>query len=124
MSNKFSGSSGNEHADFHPSTVQDHFDPSSHIAPISMYVGIWAALMLFTGITVFAATVELHVFNIVVALVIATIKGTLVVLFFMHLRYSTKLTMVTVLAAIFFLIILFAMSMTDYLTRAWLTTAH
>ena len=106
---------------FHPGTDQEHFDPSSHIAPISMYVGIWAALMVFTGITVFAATIELHVFNIVLALVIATIKGTLVVLFFMHLRYSTKLTMVTVVAALFFLFILFSLSMTDYLTRGWLT---
>jgi cytochrome c oxidase subunit 4 len=106
---------------FHPGTDQEHFDPSSHIAPISMYVGIWAALMVFTGITVFAATVELHVFNIVLALVIASIKGTLVVLFFMHLRYSTKLTMVTVVAALFFLFILFSLSMTDYLTRSWLT---
>jgi cytochrome c oxidase subunit 4 len=106
---------------FHPGSDQEHFDPSSHIAPISMYVGIWAALMVFTGITVFAATIELHVFNIVLALVIATIKGTLVVLFFMHLRYSTKLTMVTVVAALFFLFILFSLSMTDYLTRGWLT---
>jgi cytochrome c oxidase subunit 4 len=110
-----------EHEEFRFGSTQEHFDPSSHIAPISMYVGIWAALMLGTGITVFAATLELHVFNIVLALVIATIKGTLVVLFFMHLRYSTKLTMVTVVAAIFFLIILFSLSMTDYLTRSWLT---
>ena len=77
---------------------EEHFDPMSHLVPISLYVTIWAALMVFTGITVFAATVELGVFNIVVALLIATIKGTLVVLFFMHLRYSTKLTMVTVVA--------------------------
>ena len=55
------------------------------------------------------------------ALLIATIKGTLVVLFFMHLRYSTKLTMVTVVAAIFFLFILFSLSMTDYISRAWST---
>ena len=108
---------------FHPSSDQQHFEPSSHIAPISMYVGIWAALMVFTGITVFAASVELHVFNIVVALLIATIKGSLVVLFFMHLKYSTKLTMVTVIAAIFFLLIMFSLSMTDYLTRGWLTYA-
>ena len=107
--------------EFHPGSNQEHFDPSSHVAPISMYLGIWAALMIFTGLTVFAASVELHVFNIVLALVIASIKGTLVVLFFMHLRYSTKLTMVTVVAALFFLFILFSMSMTDYLTRSWLT---
>jgi cytochrome c oxidase subunit 4 len=107
---------------FQGSSSEQHFDPMSHTVPISLYVGIWAALMVFTGITVFAATVELGVFNIVVALLIATIKGTLVVLFFMHLRYSTKLTMVTVVAAIFFLIIMFSLSMTDYLTRAWSTS--
>ena len=106
---------------FHPGSKQEHFDPMSHVVPISMYVTIWASLMVFTGLTVFAATIELGIFNIVVALVIATIKGTLVVLFFMHLRYSTKLTMVTVIAAIFFLFILFGLTMTDYLTRAWLT---
>jgi cytochrome c oxidase subunit IV len=106
---------------FHPGSNQEHFDYTSHLAPISMYVGIWAALMVFTGLTVFAASVELGIFNIVVALLIATIKGTLVVLFFMHLRYSTKLTMVTVVAAIFFLLIMFSLSMTDYLTRGWLT---
>jgi cytochrome c oxidase subunit 4 len=110
---------------FHPGSEQEHFDPMSHVVPIGMYIGIWAALMVGTALTVFAATLELHVFNIVLALLIATIKGTLVVLFFMHLRYSTKLTMVTVLAAIFFLFILFGLSMTDYLTRAWLTnTVH
>jgi len=102
--------------------TDEHFDPMSHVVPVSLYVTIWAALMVFTALTVFAATVELHVFNIVVALLIATIKGTLVVLFFMHLRYSTKLTMVTVVAAIFFLIIMFSLSMTDYLTRAWSTS--
>src|SRR5690242_2419865 len=105
-----------------PSKAEPHFEPSSHISPISMYVGIWAALMVFTGITVFAATVELHTFNIVVALLIATIKGTLVVLFFMHLKYSTKLTMVTVIAALFWLFIMFSLTLTDYLTRHWLTS--
>src|SRR5262249_57433987 len=96
-------------------------DYVGHIIPSKIYYVIWAILMIGTAITVFAASVELGIFNIVVALLIATIKGTLVVLFFMHLRYSTKLTMVTVIAAIFFLIIMFSLSMTDYLTRGWLT---
>ena len=102
-------------------TQDEHFDPMSHVVPMRLYVGIWATLMFFTGLTVFAATVELGIFNIVVALVIATIKGTLVVLFFMHLRYSTKLTMVTVVAAMFFLFLLLSLTMTDYLTRGWST---
>jgi|SRR5215469_493989 cytochrome c oxidase subunit 4 len=102
-------------------TENEHIAPESHVVPIGLYWGIWAALMVGTGLTVFAASVELGIFNIVVALLIATIKGTLVVLFFMHLRYSTKLTMITVIAAIFFLLIMFSLSMTDYLTRAWST---
>ncbi len=105
----------------HMQRQEEHFDPMSHLVPVSLYVAIWAALMVGTALTVFAATVELGVFNIVVALVIATIKGTLVVLFFMHLRYSTKLTMVTVVAAMFFLFLLLSLTMTDYLTRAWPT---
>jgi cytochrome c oxidase subunit 4 len=109
---------------FRPSANDAHIAPESHIVPIGLYWAIWAALMVCTGLTVFAASVDLGIFNIVVALLIATFKGTLVVLFFMHLRYSTKLTMVTVVAAIGFLLIMFSLSMTDYLTRGWSTTLH
>jgi len=93
----------------------------THIVPAKIYVGIWAALIVGTIITVLASEVELHAWNIVIALVIATIKGSLVVLFFMHLRYSPKLTMVVVIASIFWLGIMFALTMTDYLSRAWNT---
>jgi len=99
----------------------EHTDYVGHIIPARIYYVIWAILMVMTATTVFAATLELHVFNIVLALLIATFKGTLVVLFFMHLRYSTKLTMVTVVASVFWLFILFALTMTDYITRAWST---
>ena len=92
-----------------------------HVIASSVYVGIWAILMVLTGLTVFASYIEMGDFNIVVALVIATIKATLVVLFFMHLYYSSKLTKVTVIAAIFFLFLLLALSLTDYLTRSWMT---
>ena len=103
-------------------TQNEHISPQSHLVPVSLYVAIWATLMVCTGLTVFAASVDLGVFNIVLALLIATFKGTLVVLFFMHLRYSTKLTMVTVIAAMFWLLILFSLTLTDYLTRHWLTS--
>jgi cytochrome c oxidase subunit 4 len=93
----------------------------THVVPAKIYVGIWAALMAFTLITVQASFAELGPFNIVIALLIATIKGTLVVLFFMHLRYSPKLTMVAVIASVFWLGILFALTMTDYLSRSWAT---
>jgi cytochrome c oxidase subunit IV len=92
-----------------------------HVIPMSVYVGIWASLIFLTGLTTFASFIELGDWNIVLALVIATVKGTLVVLFFMHLYYSTKLTKVTMIAAIFFLFLLLSLSMTDYLTRAWST---
>jgi cytochrome c oxidase subunit 4 len=100
---------------------QTHEDEYTHIVPASIYVGIWATLMVFTLITVLASFAELGPFNIVIALLIATIKGTLVVLFFMHLRYSPKLTMVAVIAALFWLFIMFSLTMTDYLSRAWAT---
>jgi cytochrome c oxidase subunit 4 len=93
----------------------------THVVPASLYIGIWATLMVFTLITVLASFAELGPFNIVIALLIATIKGTLVVLFFMHLRYSPKLTMAAVIAAIFWLFIMFSLTMTDYLSRAWST---
>jgi cytochrome c oxidase subunit IV len=100
---------------------QAEHDYVGHVIPAKIYVAIWAALITLTATTVYAATIDLGVFNIVLALLIATIKGTLVVLFFMHLRYSTKLTMVTLVASIFWLFILFSLTMTDYITRAWST---
>ena len=98
-----------------------HDDEYTHVIPPSIYVGIWATLMVLTLITVLASFAELGIFNIVLALLIATIKGTLVVLFFMHLRYSPKLTMVAVIASVCFLLILFSLTMTDYLSRHWAT---
>jgi cytochrome c oxidase subunit 4 len=92
-----------------------------HIAPAKRYVAIWAILMVMTLTTVLVSFVDIGPMNIVIALAIATFKGTLVVLFFMHLRYSPKLTMVTVVAAMFFLFLLLSLTMTDYLTRAWTT---
>ncbi len=92
-----------------------------HVISTSVYVGIWATLICLTGLTTFASFIELGDWNIVLALVIATVKATLVLLFFMHLYYSTKLTKVTMIAAIFFLFLLLSLSMTDYLTRAWPT---
>jgi len=102
---------------------QQHEDEYTHVVPASLYVGIWATLMVLTLTTVLASFAELGLFNIVVALVIATIKGSLVVLFFMHLRYSPKLTMVAVIAAVFWLFIMFSLTMTDYLSRGWATFA-
>jgi cytochrome c oxidase subunit IV len=93
---------------------------SEHISTLGSSIAIWLTLLAFTGITVGAAFIDLGPFNIIVALVIATIKATLVVLFFMHVKYThEKLTGLVVVTAIFFLFILLALSMADYTTRLW-----
>ena len=100
--------------------MSDHNSPSEHISPLRTSIGIWLALLGFTTLTVLAALVELGPFNIVVALLIATIKATLVVLFFMHVKYThEKLTPLVIVTAIFFFGILLALSMADYTTRLW-----
>ncbi|MBZ5654611.1 MAG: cytochrome C oxidase subunit IV family protein [Acidobacteriia bacterium] len=84
------------------------------------YVGIGMSLLALTAITVFAAFVNLGPFNPVIALLIATIKATLVVLFFMHVKgASEKLTAAVVVSGFFFLAILLSLALADYLTRAW-----
>jgi cytochrome c oxidase subunit IV len=88
-----------------------------HIVSPGMYLTIILILMALTGITVSAAFVDLGRFNIVVALAIATCKATLVVLFFMHAKYSPKRTQLVILAGIFWLAILLFMTMSDYVSR-------
>ena len=93
---------------------------SEYILPIRLYVTIWAALLCLTVITAAVAFVDLGPFNTVVALVIASAKALLVVLFFMHVKYtSEKMTKVVFVAAIFWLLILLTLSLADYTTRLW-----
>jgi cytochrome c oxidase subunit 4 len=94
---------------------------SGHIAAKTTYVAIFATLMVLTGATVAVAFINLGSLNFPVALGIAIIKATLVVLFFMHLKYSSQLTKMVVGLAIFFLGIMFALTLTDYLSRGWYT---
>jgi cytochrome c oxidase subunit 4 len=82
-----------------------------------MYVGIWLALMIGTGLTVLAAEVDLGALNNVVMLAIACTKAALVVLFFMHVRWSSRLTWVVAASGFFWLLILFGLTMQDYVTR-------
>src|SRR5208337_1179302 len=84
------------------------------------YLAIGAGLLLLTATTVGAAFVNLGPFNPIIALLIATIKATLVVLFFMHVKgASEKLTGAIVVSGFFFLSILLTLSLADYLTRSW-----
>jgi cytochrome c oxidase subunit 4 len=85
-----------------------------------MYFAVFFALLVGTGLTVFAATLDLGRFNAAVALSIATVKATLVALFFMHVWHaSEKLTRLVVISALFFLLLLLGLTMTDYATRLW-----
>ncbi len=87
---------------------------------IGFYIAIGATLIVLTGVTAGVAFINLGPFNPVVALLIATIKATLVILFFMHVKGATeKLTAAVVVSGFFFLLILLALSLADYLTRSW-----
>ena len=95
---------------------------SGNVSPKSVYYSIFAALMVLTALTVFAAFVNLGVFNFPVALAIAVIKSTLVILFFMHVKYSSRLTKMVVAMSFFFLAIMFGLTLTDYMSRGWYTS--
>ncbi|HTZ96402.1 MAG TPA: cytochrome C oxidase subunit IV family protein [Terriglobales bacterium] len=91
---------------------------SEHIIPTKIYVIIWIALMCLTVITASVAFIDLGPLNTVVALLIATFKALLVVLFFMHVKYaSEKLTKMVIISSIFWLMLLLFLSLADYSTR-------
>ena len=90
---------------------------AGHISPKSTYYAVFAALMVGTAITVAVAFVNLGSLNFPVAIGIAITKATLVILFFMHAKYSSKLTKLLVGTAFFFLLVLLTLTMTDYLSR-------
>ena len=90
-----------------------------HILPIRVYVAVVSCLFVFTGITVLAAFVDLGAINTPLALAIATFKATIVVLFFMHVRYNTPLMWVFAASGFFWLLILLALTLQDYMSRDW-----
>jgi cytochrome c oxidase subunit IV len=92
---------------------------SGHVSSVKMYVGIFLTLMVLTAVTVAVAYVNLGQFNKVVALAIASFKATLVVLYFMHVKYASRLTKLIVVSGVFFLGILLLLTMVDYGSRTW-----
>jgi cytochrome c oxidase subunit IV len=102
----------------HNDTPEQH-EHEHHIVSPKIYLVIIAALLVLTAVTVAASFVDMGVFNPIVALGIACTKAVLVVLFFMHVKYSTKLTKLTVGAGVFTFLILIGMTLSDYFTRAW-----
>ena len=92
---------------------------AGHVAPKSMYYAVFGALIVGTILTVGAAKVDMGPLNNIVMLAIACTKATLVILFFMHVRWSSRLTWVVAMSGFFWLMILFGIGMSDYLSRSW-----
>ncbi len=90
---------------------------SEHIVSRKIYFNVFGALMVFTALTVIAANFDFGRMNDVIAMAIAVTKATLVVLFFMHVRYSSRLTWVVVVSGFFWLGIMFLFTLSDYVTR-------
>ena len=90
---------------------------SVHVSPLKLYIGIFLTLMVLSAITVGAAFINLGQFNSIVAITIAVVKATLVILYFMHVKHSSRLTKITVVMSFFFVAILFAETFMDYATR-------
>jgi cytochrome c oxidase subunit 4 len=93
---------------------------AGHVAPIRLYLTIFAALLVGTAVTVAVAFFDFGAMNNVIMLAIAITKALLVVLFFMHVRWGTRLTWVVAGAGFFWLLILFTITMSDYMTRGWI----
>jgi cytochrome c oxidase subunit 4 len=99
-------------------SIEEH-EHHHHVVPPRTYLTILLALLVFTGLTVWVSFIDLGPLNPVLALAIAATKMILVVLFFMHVKYSTKLTKLTVGAGLFTFLVLVGMTLSDYWTRAW-----
>jgi len=100
---------------------REHETVTGHILSTRVYYTIFGILMVCTLLTVQIALIDLGPLNTIAALAIAVFKATLVILFFMHVKYSTRLTWAVVLGSIFWFGIMIALTMSDYLTRAWQT---
>jgi len=103
------------------SSVGSRQGETEHVVPVRVYVGIFLALLALTATTTTVAFVDLGPWNTVVALGIAVVKASLVVLFFMHLKYSPLLDRTVLLGGLFWLAILISLTLADFATRAWTT---
>jgi cytochrome c oxidase subunit 4 len=97
---------------------------SEHIVPVRIYIAVFVALLLLTGLTTWVAFIDLGAMNTVAALAIAVTKMLLVILFFMHVKYSPGLTRLVIIAGFFWLAILVALTLSDELTRNWTPKAQ
>ncbi len=91
-----------------------------HITPVRTLVAVWVTLLVMTYLTYIVATYDFGWMNTPIAIGIAIFKASLVVIIFMGVRYNTPLTKLVAVAGFFWLLILFGMTLNDYLTRPWL----
>lgn len=109
-----------ENLDVHdPANVVNPEHVAHHVVSPMMYMAIFGVLMVGTLLTVGASMVNLGPFNAPIAIGIAVTKAVFVVLFFMHVKYSSRLVKLTVSAGFFTFIVLVMMTMLDYVSRAW-----
>src|SRR6266513_4168160 len=102
--------------------AEQQHTPEVHVTPLTTYLLVFAALAGGTLLTWWVSTIDLGWMNTPIALLIATIKAVLVILFFMHVIHSTRLTWVVVIASFLWLGVLFVLTFADYLTRIWSIT--
>ena len=107
-----------EHNEHHGPAGHDDATAGHIVSPV-VYIIILFALLVGTALTIGASYIEMGPWNPIVAIAIAVTKATLVVLFFMHVKYSPKLTKLTVGAGVFTFLILIFMTLADYISRAW-----
>ena len=111
---------GHAHGDIaDPQNITNPEHAEHHIVTPIQYTMVFVTLLVFTGITVGAAYIDLKWFNPVLALGIACFKAVVVILFFMHVKYQSRLVKMTVAAGFFTFLILVTMTMSDYISRAW-----
>ena len=97
-----------------------HSHTSHIVTPVGTYVAVFLALVVLTVATYLVATQDFGLWNAPVALGIAVLKASLVVIYFMGVRHNTPLTKVVVVAGFFWLLILFGLTMGDYISRPWI----
>lgn len=90
---------------------------SGHVSSVGLYLTIFFALMILTAVTVAAAYLDLGQFNFAVAMLIAGFKASLVVWYFMHMKYQSDLTKLTLSVGLFFLVILLGILLVDYVSK-------
>ncbi|HEX6640934.1 MAG TPA: cytochrome C oxidase subunit IV family protein [Thermoanaerobaculia bacterium] len=102
----------------------DHADhlghaPAHHRSSLATYFAVFATLMVLTILTVWVSRIDLGTLNTAVAMAIAIVKATVVILWFMHVIHSPRLTWIVVIAAFLWLAVMFVLFYSDYLTRGW-----